>query len=101
IKNSIIWENSPDLINCHATCSCVGDGDDYPGNSTEDPLFFGYGGFNEYQPIYVATYGSDTGSGDSLTPMRHIRQALALYSYNLTSNSPHIKKALDGKDRGA
>jgi parallel beta-helix repeat protein len=34
IKNSIIWENSPDLINCHATGSCVGDGDDYPGNST-------------------------------------------------------------------
>lgn len=101
IENSIIWENSPDLINCHARCSCVGDGDDYPGNSTEDPLFFGYGGFNEYQPIYVATYGSDTGSGDVLTPMRHIRQALALYSYNLTSNSPHIKKSLDGKDRGA
>jgi len=101
IKNSIIWENSPDLVNCHTTGSCVGDGDDYPGNSTEDPLFFGYGGFNEYQPIYVATYGSDTGSGDVSTPLRHIRQALALYSYNLTSNSPQIKKALDGKDRGA
>lgn len=101
ISNSIIWQNAPDLVNCHGRNSCVGDGDDYPGNYVYDPLFWGFGGFNEYQPIYVANSGSDMGSGDYRNPMKYIRQALAVYSYNLSGTSPYIGRGLDYKDLGA
>ncbi len=101
IANSIIWHNAPDLVNCHGRNSCVGDGDDYPGNYVYDPLFWGFGGFNEYQPIYVSTSGSDMGGGDYRNPMRHLRQALAVYSYHLTNTSPYIGRGLDFKDLGA
>ncbi|MCP4628816.1 MAG: hypothetical protein GY850_35710, partial [bacterium] len=39
IHNSIIWNNSDDLINATATQSDIGDGDAGAGNISSDPLF--------------------------------------------------------------
>jgi len=101
IDNSIIWENGDDLVNCHVWHSCVSDGDDNPGNTTEDPLFFGWSGFNEYQPLYVSPYGSDTGNGSAQSPMKYFHQAFATYRYWLSISSPHIDEGSDQKDLGA
>lgn len=102
IDNSIIWENGDDLVNCHAIHSCVSEGDFYyQGNSTDDPLFVGWSGYNENLPLYVATTGSDLGTGDVQSPMKHMRQAMAYYRYHLSMNSPYINHASDGKDTGA
>ncbi len=101
IRNSIIYGNNDDLVNCNASYSCIGDGDTGPGNSSKDPLFFGWDGCNEYQPLYVSTYGTDTGNGSPQSPMKYIRQALEFYSYHLTVNSPYIGAGADLKDIGA
>lgn len=102
IDNSIIWENGDDLVNCHAIHSCVSEGDFYyQGNSTDDPLFVGWSGYNENLPLYVSTMGSDLGTGDVQSPMKHLRQAMVYYRYHLSMNSPYIDHATDGKDTGA
>ncbi|MBN1902631.1 right-handed parallel beta-helix repeat-containing protein [Candidatus Sumerlaeota bacterium] len=102
IDNSIVWENGDDLVNCHAIHSCVSEGDFYYlGNSMENPLLVGWSGFNENNPLYVSADGSDLGTGEAQSPMKHLRQAMAFYSYRLCSTSPYIDYASDGKDAGA
>jgi len=101
IENSILWGNGDDLVNCHAKYSCVGEGDSYPTNNTDDPLFSGWSGYNENYPLYVSSFGSDTGSGYYADPMKHLRQAMAFYRYWLSSISPQKKRGSDLKDLGA
>lgn len=101
IDNSIIWKNNDDLVNCHTWHSCVSDGDTNPGNSTADPMFFGWGGFSEFTPLHVSVYGSHSGAGSSNDPLRHLREAWNKYSFILSEVSPHIDKAHDQTDRGA
>ena len=101
IDNSIIWSNNDDLVNCHASHSCVSDGDDYPGVVDSDPLFFGWGGYNENQPLYAAPWGGITGSGNYSDPVRHIAQVMSIYSYELSLSSPLIDADSQKQDMGA
>ena len=101
IRNSIIWGNEDDLIECEATHSCISEGSNHLSNNSEDPLFEGWVAFNVNQPIYVSPSGSDTGSGHYSDPMKHLRQAMAFYSFRLTTDSPQLKRGSDDKDLGA
>jgi len=101
IDNSIIWDNEPDLVNCHTWHSCVSDGDTNPGNMTDNPLFFGWGGYNEFQPIYISPNGTETNPGTSEKPMKYFRQAMNVFSYHLTNVSPCLKRGSDLRNLGA
>jgi len=93
------WDGAWDPVGCD-----VG----YPslaglnGNISADPLFIGWGGFNDSDnPMYVDCSSTAEEDGTKESPFRTIRAALTAYDFHLAVGSPCVGAASDGLNMGA
>jgi hypothetical protein len=107
IRDSIIYRNGGDLseVPAWSLVNCVvGDPDvaGVNGNISIDPLFLGWGEFNETDdPIFVDAVYTGLEEGTRASPFRTIRAALDVYDYRLAVGSPCVGAASDGRNIGA
>ncbi len=107
VRHSIIWGNGHDLYYVapwEVVDSDVGDPEfsGFNGNISADPLFVGWGEFNDSDnPIFVNPSHTGLEQGTETNPFRSIGAALDVHDYRLAVGSPCVAAASDGRNIGA
>jgi len=107
IRDSIIYRNGEDLseVPAWSVVNCVVGTPDITGvngNLSVDPLFVGWGDFNDIDnPILVDASHTGPTEGSETNPFRTITAALDAYEYRLALGSPCVGAASDGRNIGA
>jgi hypothetical protein len=109
MRDSIVWGNSyddiyegfdpEDVVNCDTGAAAFAG---INGNISADPLFVGWGDFNDSDnPIYVDGSNSAEEGGSKEYPFRTVGAALRAYDFHLAVGSPCLGAASDGLNVGA